>query len=244
MRSIGKIIATYRKKMGISQVELSNMLRTHGYNLSNKAVSTWEKDVAEPSSSVLLLLCKLLNITDIYGEHYGDNPDNPMSALNEEGKAKAIEYIELLRDSGKYTPAQAIIIPFRRSIKLFDIPASAGTGSFLDGENYTILEVGEEVPYDADFGIRISGDSMEPEFEDGQIAWVLKQDMIENGEIGIFSLNGEAYIKKLQDDPNGVFLISLNEKYPPIPVREHDRFDILGKVVGKNHPDEIKEYLQ
>ena len=65
--------------------------------------------------------------------------------------------------------------------------------------------------------------------------------MVENGEIGIFSLNGEAYIKKLQDDKNGVFLISLNEKYPPIPVREHD---IQGKVVGKNHPNEIKEYLQ
>lgn len=44
--------------------------------------------------------------------------------------------------------------------------------------------------------------------------------MVENGEIGIFSLNGEAYIKKLHDDKNGVFLISLNEKYPPIPVDE------------------------
>ena len=68
--------------------------------------------------------------------------------------------------------------------------------------------------------------------------------MVENGEIGILSLNREAYIKKLQDEQNGVSLISLNEKYPPIPVREQDRFDILGKVVGKNHPNEIKEYLQ
>ena len=54
----------------------------------------------------------------------------------------------------------------------------------------------------------------------------------------------DAYIKKLQDDKNGVFLISLNEKYPPIPVGENDRFDILGKVVGKNHPDEIRDFLQ
>ena len=68
--------------------------------------------------------------------------------------------------------------------------------------------------------------------------------MVENGEIGILSLNREAYIKKLQDEQNGVSLISLNEKYPPIPVREHDRFDIRGQVVGKTHPNEIKEYLQ
>ena len=68
--------------------------------------------------------------------------------------------------------------------------------------------------------------------------------MVENGEIGILSLNREAYIKKLQDEQNGVSLISLNEKYPPIPVREHDRFDILGKVVGKNHPNELRDFQQ
>ena len=104
MRSLGEIISTHRKKLGISQVELSNMLGTHGYSLTNKAISTWEKDAAEPSISVLLLLCKLLNITDIYGEHYGENPDNPLADLNEEGQAKAKEYIELLKMSGMYTP--------------------------------------------------------------------------------------------------------------------------------------------
>lgn len=67
-------------------------------------------------------------------------------------------------------------------------------------------------------GVRISGSSMEPEFHDGQIAWVLQQESVVNGEIGIFALNGEAYIKKLQNDKNGIFLISLNEKYAPIKV--------------------------
>lgn len=232
MRSIGEIIASYRKKMGISQVELSNMLRIHGCNLTNKAVSAWEKNVAEPGSSVLLLLCRLLNITDIYGEYYGDNSANPMSALNEEGKAKAMEYIELLRDSGKYTPARAVMIPFRRSIKLFDIPASAGTGSFLDGENYTVLEVGEEVPSEADFGIRISGDSMTPRFINGQIVWVHQQETLAAGEIGIFCLDGNAYCKKLKDDEDGLFLISLNTRYEPIPVTENNSFKVFGKVVG------------
>lgn len=114
----------------------------------------------------------------------------------------------------------------------------------MDGPKETILLTKDIIPESASYDVKINDDSMESEFEDGQIAWVLKQDMVKNGEIGIFSLNGEAYIKKLQDDQNGVFLISLNEKYPPIPIREHDRFDILGKVVGKNHPGEIKKYLQ
>ena len=95
------------------------------------------------------------------------------------------------------------------------------------------------LPEDITFGVRISGDSMEPEFHDGQIAWVLQQESVANGEIGIFALNGEAYIKKLQNDTDGIFLISLNEKYAPIKVSKNDRLDIFGKVLGKSDASAI-----
>jgi SOS-response transcriptional repressor LexA len=71
---------------------------------------------------------------------------------------------------------------------------------------------------------------------------VLQQETVANGEIGIFSLNGDAYIKKLQDDKNGISLISLNEKYAPIEIGENDRFDIFGKVVGKSNVSDIPRY--
>lgn len=214
----------------VETYKASEILMKNGFKASNKAVSSWEKDTTEPSASLLLFLCKLLGITDIYGEYYGINPSNPMSGLNEEGKEKALDYIQLLVDSGKFQ--NATIIPFRRKIRLFDIPASAGTGNFLDGDNFTEVEVGEEVPATADFGIRISGDSMEPRFVNGQIVWVQKQDTLNNGEIGIFFLEGNAYCKKLQDDEQGLFLISLNSKYEPITVTENQTFKIFGKVVG------------
>ena len=51
--------------------------------------------------------------------------------------------------------------------------------------------------------------------------------------------NGEAYIKKLKDDKDGIFLISLNEKYAPIKVGENDRLDIFGKVLGKSNASAI-----
>ena len=109
---------------------------------------------------------------------------------------------------------------------------SAGTGNFLvDGPKETVRIDESILPEDTTFGVRISGDSMEPEFHDGQIAWVLQQESVANGEIGIFALNGEAYIKKLQNDKDGIFLISLNEKYAPIKVGENDRLDIFGKVL-------------
>ena len=230
MKKLGNIIATYRKQNNLSQTQLSEILIKNGFKASNKAVSSWEKDTTEPSASLLLFLCKLLGITDIYGEYYGNNPSNPLSGLNEEGKEKALDYIQLLVDSGRFQ--NATIIPFRKTIRLFDIPASAGVGNFLDGDNFTEVEVGEEVPATADFGIRISGDSMEPRFVNGQIVWVQKQDTLNNGEIGIFFLDGNAYCKKLQDDEKGLYLISLNNKYEPITITENQAFKIFGKVVG------------
>ena len=85
---------------------------------------------------------------------------------------------------------------------------------------------------------------MEPEFHDGQIAWVLQQESVANGEIGIFALNGEAYIKKLQNDKDGIFLISLNEKYAPIKVGENDRLDTLICIIeNKKISIELKERI-
>ena len=245
MRNIGDIISSNRKKLKLSQPKLAELLQQEGINLTVKAISKWETNATEPSVATFLAVCKILNITNIYEEYFGENPADPLSSLNDEGKEKALDYIGLLHDSGKYEKQTAKVIPFCRYIDVYDNAVSAGTGNFLvDGPKETLQLTKDIIPDTASYGVKISGDSMEPEFEDGQIAWVLKQDILEHGEIGIFYLNGDAYIKKLQDDKNGVFLISLNKKYPPIPVNENDRFDILGKVVGKNHPNEIRDFLQ
>ena len=80
MRKIGDIIATYRKKNNLSQTELSAILIKNGFQIGNKAISNWEKDKAEPSTSVFLFLCKQLGITDIYG-----NPDYYKFTVSKDG---------------------------------------------------------------------------------------------------------------------------------------------------------------
>ena len=88
-----------------------------------------------------------------------------------------------------YEKQTAKIIPFR-SIDIFENAVSAGTGNFLvDGPKETVRIDESILPEDTTFGVRISGDSMEPEFHDGQIAWILQQESVANGEIGIFALN-------------------------------------------------------
>lgn len=111
--------------------------------------------------------------------------------------------------------------------------------NFLTDAPKESYEVGDLAPDNVDFGVRISGDSMEPEYYNGEIAWIQQKDSICNGEVGIFYLNGDAYIKKLHDEPDGLFLISLNKKYKPIAIQESDSFKIFGRVVGKCDASDI-----
>lgn len=153
-----------------------------------------------------------LDIEDIYEEFLGENPfDHVMENLNEDGKAKIIEFANLLRASRKYLPHRADIIPFENYQPIAVEPASAGTGNYIEDSVKESYNVGHLAPEKTDFGIRISGDSMEPMYHTGDVAWVHKQDSISNGEIGIFYLNGNTYIKELHDGPDGVYLVSLNE---------------------------------
>ncbi len=106
------------------------------------------------------------------------------------------------------------------------------SGQFLDNDSYEEVEVGPEVPETADFGVRISGDSMMPRYLDKQIVWIQKTDELNDGEIGIFFYNGNAYCKKLLCNKKGTYLISLNDKYDPIEITEGETFKTFGRVVS------------
>lgn len=141
--------------------------------------------------------------------------------------------MNLLMKSGEYIREEPIIYQFsRRTLSLYDLPVSAGTGQFLDSDRFSEIEVGDEVSSSADFGVRVCGDSMEPLYLDGQIIWIHKQETLEEGEIGVFFLDGDAYVKKYHQSDSGIQLISLNKKYAPIQVTSGSTLKTFGKVVG------------
>jgi phage repressor protein C with HTH and peptisase S24 domain len=115
---------------------------------------------------------------------------------------------------------------------VYDLPASAGTGVFLDSSDYEMVQVGSEVPVNANFGVRVSGDSMEPFYHDQQIVWVQQQPTLNDSEIGIFLLNGQAYIKQWRTSDKGARLVSLNRAYSPIAIQEEDELRTFGKVLS------------
>lgn len=121
------------------------------------------------------------------------------------------------------------------NVRVYSLAASAGLGNYLDEyEAYDMIGFDtDKIPHKADFGIRISGDSMEPDIRNSSIVWVKQQIQVDNGDIGIFILNGEAFCKKLNIDHKmrKVTLVSLNKKYRPIVIAEHDDLRTVGKVL-------------
>ncbi|WP_390514750.1 S24 family peptidase, partial [Staphylococcus pseudintermedius] len=91
--------------------------------------------------------------------------------------------------------------------------ASAGTGeTLIDGVEFTTQYNGH-IP-NHDFALQVNGDSMEPMFEDKEIIFIDKTKQINSGQIGIFVIDGEAYLKKVFISDKGIRLVSLNSKYP------------------------------
>lgn len=123
-------------------------------------------------------------------------------------------------------------IPFRRSYQ----PASAGTGMYLGPDEFETIYVKENnLTRRASFGIPVSGDSMEPDYHDGDVLLVERAEDIRIGEVGVFTINGDGYVKERGDGE----LISLNPAYDPIPMNESIHCN--GRVIGILKPDWIVE---
>lgn len=209
------------KKSGIPKGTLSKI--TAGIN-SNPTLSTVEA------------LCNALNcsLNDIAGNIQTDS----FSLIEKQHikkyreldiHGKKIVDIVLNEEYERCTYIEEDTIP-KIEISYSFIPASAGTGAFLDEQNIEPREF-PDTPESrqADIVIPVDGDSMEPMFYDGDELYVRLQPAVEIGEIGIFEIGDKGYVKKYAPDR----LISLNPKYDDIYPDEYNETRCIGKVIGK-----------
>jgi len=118
----------------------------------------------------------------------------------------------------------------KRSIPLYDLPVSAGIGEYLDGDAAESVSITvSESTAAADFALRISGNSMEPKYHDGDVLLVQNSEGVEVGEAGIFVLDGAGYFKVYGGD----CLISLNPEYGRIMLKDFENVSCIGKVLGR-----------
>lgn len=115
------------------------------------------------------------------------------------------------------------------SYDYYDHAASAGTGQYLNDVRVERIELPVDV--DADFVIPIKGDSMEPDYHDGDLVFIQTSVDLNDGVIGVFNYNGDAYIKQLVIDKDQAYLHSLNPEYKDMPITPETDFRIIGEVV-------------
>ena len=230
MKKIGERIREARLAQGFSQEELATRI-----GAKYRSVSTWELGTAKPDCLTIVHLCEALKVTPNQLLGFCSVDDIPSVSeltllrkyreIDEYGKnaVRAVLDAEHARLSEPKRKARLLRIDY------YNYPASAGAGNFLENEIPEKILVPDSPEAEAaDFVIPISGDSMEPTFHDGDKVFVVKQDAVSKGEIGIFIVNGDAFIK----EQGNRCLISHNKAYQPIPLRPTDSIYCCGRVIG------------
>ena len=228
--SLGATLSELRKSKTLTQKALAERMSEYGFAVNNKSVYNWEKNIAQPSVPHFLALCDILGVDDALWTFAGIH-SGIYAGLNQAGRKKAREFIDLLFHVDMYREGSAVQVEKPRLLRLYDIPVSAGTGNFLDESGYELIEAPGYIPTAADFALRVSGDSMEPLFQDGQVIWVKEQETLNSGDIGIFAYFDDVYCKKLVVDYDKVYLRSLNPDYEDIEILEGLGLKAIGKVV-------------
>lgn len=165
---------------------------------------------------------------------------NQLSAID---KGKVIGKAEgLLEQYSSYSPNNSVTQTSSKCSKdskietrtmfipIFELPVSAGTGIFLDAESTEPLKVVRTAASEtANYALRVSGDSMEPEYSNGDIVLVETVENVSEGEIGIFIADGEGFMKVRGAEA----LISLNAEYLPRSYASFESVKCIGRVLGK-----------
>ncbi|OHS43551.1 XRE family transcriptional regulator [Staphylococcus sp. HMSC65H10] len=107
---------------------------------------------------------------------------------------------------------------------------SAGTGEQIFDEPQFKVAVKGDVPIH-DLALQVNGNSMEPMFHDKEVIFIEKTHDIKNGQIGVFIIDGEAYVKKVYVEEDRLTLVSLNKEYPDLHFYENESIELVGKVI-------------
>lgn len=213
---------------GIKAVDLAEKV-----GVSKSAVSHWLAGDNSPNIEVLAKICQIYDVklSEMLNEKieisYADKILLKKYHLLDNFGKEAVDGIlntEYKRCTSSQEDTNIIHLP--KSV----LKASAGSGNWLDEQQLESVSVVETpTSKKANLIIEVDGDSMSPMYENGDNVFVKTQPDIEIGNIGIFIVDGNGYIKKLGKDR----LISVNPEYDDICPTEYSDFRCVGKVLGK-----------
>lgn len=238
---IGKRIKELREFKKLKQDELAKMV-----GVTASAIGNYETEVSHPKEHVLYKLIEVLDcdanflFQDAIPINFNDNFSyeeknyiKKYRTLDEHGK----KVIDLLLDEehNRMQLNELKKMQNKNKVKFIERPCSAystsagvGLKIFDDIETFPVKLESNNMTIMSDLILHINGNSMEPKFYDDEYVAIKYQPTVAIGEVGIFIVNGDSYIKKLGTDR----LISINKNYEDILFNENDSILCSGKVLG------------
>lgn len=232
------------KEKKITQKALSKQL-----GVPTSTINNWIKLNRSIPSEFIIPICEFLDITPyllLTGENVSSKsvlgPDEQelldiYSSLSPKSqgqvKERAIVLLELETPVTKEPESEQETI----FIEYSTLKVSAGTGEpLIDDTYHDFLKVKRsDLTEEANFAVQISGNSMLPRFKDKEWVLVRSQPDVEIGEIGIFIIDGNGYIKERAADR----LVSINPEYDDIYFKENQDIKCKGLVIGTLESDDF-----
>lgn len=216
--SFAVLFAYYLQDRRLTLSEFVRRMNDIGMKTTYGQAYRWKRGTTLPNALQFVAICEVLNIKDVPVKM----SEAAYQKLIQKNETKSKQIRSFCEPDDKISHRQLPVILQK---------ASAGYGQYVDDADIEMIYVRESVPQNADFGIHVSGDSMEPKFHDGELVWVEKKSTLNNGDIGVFYLDGNIYIKRLEYGNTSPCLRSLNRKYGIIPIKETSVFTVWGKVL-------------
>lgn len=222
--------------------------------LSKGNTSSWKKG-GNPSADVLIKIADELDCTiDLLlgrlkkrpsSDNLSDDEQkliNIYKGLSPMNKGRLKERAEMLAEMEMPVLNEPVAVEEPEEhetifIEFSTLKVSAGSGEPLIDDSYPdFIEVKKSnLTENANFAVKVNGESMMPHFKNGDIVLVRSQPYVNIGEIGIFVIDGNGYIKERGDDR----LISINPRYDDIYFEEGQDIRCKGLVIGTLEEDDF-----
>ena len=217
-----------RKELKLTQKEIAEQL-----GISFQAYSAWERGVKEPSKEKVAQLEDILKVPKGYFTQI--EIVRLYHSLSKQGQEKVVLYARNLsqeEQAHKVTAIPERLYEYRVYERM-----SAGIGaSVYDDQNFDTVYFNEELAHD--FASWVSGDSMEPKYQNGSVALIRETGFDYDGAVYAVVCNNQTYIKRVYREENGLRLVSINPTYQDIFISYEEDPRIVGIIVGNFVPME------
>ena len=176
-----------RKELKMTQKDIANRL-----DISYQAYSAWERGIKVPSREKVNLLEQILNVPKGYFTEV--EILRLYNTLSDEGKNSALSYVRSLVQKEQCNN----VVPISENLYEYHVyeKMSAGIGSSVyNDQNYDTVYFDKELAHD--FASWISGDSMEPKYQNGSVALIRETGFDYDGAVYAVVCNSQTYIKRV-----------------------------------------------